>query len=361
MKLRVKVEEVDEHLLTRVLDIRLPGKTIKSPIKATNKSTLIRGLNEIYHEISPEKIQEIKTNSTNERIFNQKIQRELVNDAANFVFIRYTGNTIPSPDDMETLVDLQYAYSDVAIIPSCPGLLKSEDNVGTAFWDSFIAYIDLYLQIVETLNKKSVVGLIPHQMPRTLIPSLLEHYQDRDITSFIIDSSGSSLYSNPSWIRSIQRTLHRLNILDEGFIYDINSERGKFMKNADVVLAKDFVGLSFGVDIIGNLHLAPRLDTPAWQRIKMGAYRGPRVFDPETYGYTRDPTLSPAIANIENINRQYHELVKIQSVLKEESTVSNYLHTKELIEIHQVTKKAQDFKKEVFEHRTAQSTLFDAE
>jgi hypothetical protein len=361
MKLRVKIEEVDEQLLTRVLDIHFPGKTLKSPIKATNKSTSLLGLNEIYHEVSSDKLHEIKTNSTNERLFNQKIQNELVNNAVNFVFLRYTGEVCPNPEDMETLVDLQYAYSDVAIIPSCPGLLKSEDNVGNAFWDSFISYIESYLRIVETLNKKSIIGLIPHQMPRTLIPQLLEYYQGNDITSFVIDSDGSSLYSNLSWVQIIQRTLHKLNILDEGFIYDINSERGKFLKNADVVLAKDFVGLGLGVDILGNLHLGPRLNATAWRNIKMATYRGPRVFDPETYGYMRVPSLTAEVANLENIKRQYRELGKIQSVLREEPSVTNYLNTKELIETHRVTEKARDFKREVFEQRTAQSTLFDAD
>jgi hypothetical protein len=361
MRLRVHVDEVDDELLTRVLDIHFQGKTLKSPLKATNKSAQLHELNEIYHEVSPERIQEIKTNSTNERIFNQKILKECVNGAINFVFLRYTGETVPLPDDMETLVDLQYAYSDAAIIPSCPALLTSQANVGEAFWDSFISYLDLYLQIVETLNKKSIIGLIPHQMPRTLIPSLLEYYHARDITSFIIDSSGSSLYSNPSWVQIIQRTLYKLNILDEGFIYDINSEQGKFLKNADVVLAKDFMGLSFGVDILGNLHLGPRLSADAWNKIKMGEYRGPRVFDPDTYGYMRNPALTREVANLENINRQYLELIKIQSVLKEESTVTKYLQTKELIEAYRVTEKAKDFKKEVFERHTTQSTLFDAD
>ncbi|GEM_PF-718091 len=361
MRLRVHVKDVDDELLTRVLDIHFQGKTLKSPLKATNKSAQLHELNEIYHEISPEKILAIKTNSTNERLFNQKIQKEQVNDGINFIFLRYTGETVPLPDDMETLVDLQYAYSDAAIIPACPALLKNQNNVGDALWDSFISYLDLYLQIVETLNHKSIIGLIPHQMPRTLIPSLLEYYHAHDITSFIIDSSGSSLYSNPSWVQIIQRTLYKLNILDEGFIYDINSEQGKFLKNADSVLAKDFVGLSFGVDILGNLHQPPRLSADAWNTIKMSQYRGPRVFDPETYGYVRVPALTRDVAMLENINRQYRELIKIQSVLKEESTVTHYLHTKELIEAHRVTEKARDFKKEVFELRTSQSTLFDAE
>ena len=121
------------------------------------------------------------------------------------------------------------------------------------------------------------------------------------------------------------------------------------------------MGLSFGVDILGNLHLGPRLSADAWNKIKMGSYRGPRVFDPETYGYVRVPALTREVANLENINRQYRELIKIQSVLKEESSVTNYLHTKELIETHRVTEKARDFKKEVFERLTSQSTLFDAE
>ena len=71
--------------------------------------------------------------------------------------------------------------------------------------------------------------------------------------------------------------------------------------------------------------------------------------------------LAPEVANLENIRRQYRELKKIQSVLKEEPTVINYLNTKELIESHHVTEKARDFKKEVFEHHTAQSTLFDSD
>ena len=97
---------------------------------------------------------------------------------------------------------------------------------------------------------------------------------------------------------------------------------------------------------------------PAWGAGKGVEKLGDAV---ETGKIEKDYLTSGRNAMLENINRQYRELIKIQSVLKEESTVTHYLHTKELIEAHRVTEKARDFKKGVFELRTSQSTLFDAD
>ena len=252
MKTQIHVNNVDEELLMRVMEIRSAGKSITTPIRSLNKSIPSAGFNEIYHTIDLQKIDAINSDASEEQKFNNIVRRDLSENKINMFFLSYKGDDIPKEEAIATLADLQYVHSDMGIIPLCPGIIKSYK--GDELIQKFILYIQEHIKIIETLNNKTIIGIIPAKLPRQFLPKVLDLYHSHDVTSFVIDSDGSSLYSKSSWIKALQRGLYNLGILENGFLYNINSLEGKFMKKADVTLARDFVTLSLGMDILGSNH-----------------------------------------------------------------------------------------------------------
>jgi hypothetical protein len=359
MKTHVNVNQTDEHLILRILEIKFPRTTIKTPLKAVNKSIQVGGVNEIFHTITQEQIKSINIDSNEEQKFNKNVLREKTGGMVNLFFLSYQGEVIPEENEMCVMADLQYVHSDMAIIPLCPKLLRNYQ--GEPLKKSFLDYIQNYFKILETLNDKTIGGLIPIRMPRQFIPPLIEFYHSNDITSFVIDSDGTSIYSNLSWLKSLQRNLFDLGILEDGFLYNINSGEGKFMKNADVILARDFITLPFGIDILGSNHKPPPLGAEGWNKIKASRYKGPRVFDPLTYGYVRipDPNVKRADVKTANISRQYGESVKIQKVINEENTAAKYIYKKQQVKKHDIVSLVERVKNDIWED-SKQKSLFDA-
>lgn len=355
MKIQLRVNDVDEELLMRVMVIRFADKSITTPTKSLNKTIPVAGLNEAFHRIDLEKLSLISSDATEEMKFNASARRERKDDMINLLFLSYKEVKVPGENAMSTLADLQYVNSDVAIMPLCPEIIKNHE--GEDLIRNFISYIEEYLKIIETLNNKTIVGIIPARLPRQYLPDVLDLYHSHDVTSFVIDSDGSSLYSNPSWIKALQRGLHSLGILDDGFIYNMNSFEGRFSGKANVTLARDFVTLTFGMDILGANHKPSVI--PAERRNKMdNTQKGARVFDPQTYGYTRDPSIEKKTARMRNLLAQHKEALSIQSVIHEDGTASRYFQRKTQVMENKVLDRVREVKMDLTESKI-QRSLFD--
>lgn len=337
------------------MEIRFADKSITTPIKSLNKTVPVAGFNEIFHRIGLEKISLISSDASAEMKFNKDARRERKDDTINLFFLSYKGDKVPGKNAMSTLADLQYVNSDLAIMPLCPEIVKS--NEGEDLINKFTFYINEYLKIVETLNNKTIVGIIPARLPRQFLPTVLDLYHSHDITSFVIDSDGSSLYSNPSWIKALQRGLHDIGIFDEGFIYNINSFEGRFSGKANITLARDFITLTLGMDILGVNH--KQFAIPVERRIKMdNSQKGARLFDPQTYGYTRDPSLEIKAAKMSNLLSQHREALRIQRVINEEGTASHYFQKKSQLMENNVLERVHEVKIDLTESRK-QRSIFD--
>lgn len=361
MKLSVRVRDLDTELMLRVLEIGSRPGRIQTPERSTSKRLVPEGaVNEIFHSISCERINNIQADSSEEAKYNWQLASETMQGAINFAFLSYEGANIPSNKDMETIADIQYAHSEVAIVPLCPELIKS--RIGEDLSNSFQAYVQRYINIVKTLNNKTILGLIPAKLPRQYLPDVLDFYTKEDITSFVIDSDGSSIYTNLSWLRGLQRELHTRKISEEGFLYNINSNQGKFLKNADSVLAKDFITLPFGIDILGGNHIYPRMPNEAWAKLTAERPRSPRLFDTGTYAYirSRDPTMTYSDARIHNIKRQRTESARLRQIISEDGTAVDHLRGKRQVATENVIENVAKFKQEVREKNAAQKSIFDA-
>jgi len=356
MKLSVKTKEVDEELLMRVLDIKVGGKKASTPSKSVNAYVETGEINEIHKGITLEKINEINEDNRMERYFNGDISRQKKDDSLNFVFLRYNDHRIPDERSMETIVDLQYPHTDALIVPSIPAIVK--EYTAESLLNTMLTFIDSYVEAVEKMNSKSIVGIIPSKIPRQFIPNLIQYYHSKDITSFVIDSDGTSLYSHPSWLNSFKREIKKLSIEEEGFIYNLNPNPGKFMKKKEAVLAKDIIMIPFGIDVVGNNHVPPRLSSDVWDKILTERNKGPRRFYPEEYSYRRAEDVNANMIQIknENITMQYEETIKIREIVKEEKSVKPYIESKPQVKEEKVIHRIESSKREI--SAPIQTTLF---
>jgi len=337
LKININCDKIDEELLFKKMKITGLGDEISTPIKASFSGNPISKVNEIYKKFSLEKLKKCTEDETFERKANREIQY-LKTDKADFVLVDYGDIELPKRKIIETLSDIQYPYSDVIITPICSKItreLKGDDLIS-----SFMNITNDFIEVVETMNNKTIFFFFSSRMPRQFLEPIIKNYHDKNITSYVIDFDGRSIDTNLSWSRDLLKTFKKYDLIDKSILYSINANQGKFIKNATEIVAKDFVSSAFGIDIIGLNHVPPRMPTAAWAKIKKE--RRPstfRLFDRNSYGYckkTLDDLKSLGISkreqmNIYNINEQYNETITIKERLSEKNTIEPYIRTKSQI------------------------------
>ncbi|MDO9538085.1 MAG: hypothetical protein Q7J68_07185 [Thermoplasmata archaeon] len=368
MKLKVKTEKIDDELLIKRMNMSIGDNSIITPFKSTDISIKDSSVNEIYKEISSTLLDSMLSDETQERRINSDIQRKKGKNV-NLFIVNYTDLQSPNDKQMETLSDMQYSHSDVVITPSWSKICR--DLTGDALLENYIQATNNFIKVVETLNNKSIVGLISSKLPRQYLEKIIDNYHKQDITSFVIDFDGRSIATNPTWIRSMMRTLSSLNLIEESFIYSINANEGKFMKIADRILAKDFINLGFGIDGLGLNHIGPRISTEIWNQIKAARQENTlRIFDREDYAYTKVPEQeiisqwnvpSNQVRNTVktyNMKEQKDEALQIQQIMKSNDTVESYLQTKSQID-EDTFKKIKLTRRDALTRQSRQKSLFE--
>ncbi|NPA63333.1 MAG: hypothetical protein GXN95_07295 [Methanococci archaeon] len=335
-KLKVHINSIDENLMFRSLDIKVGPKTMAStPIKVSPPEYPISPINEVYKKFSIDKLEKCNIDTSIETKTNQEIKKCLVADKLNMVIVDYTSDILPKKEHLEVLMDLQY-NGNVVITPIFSKLVKTlkEEKLK----DTFIKLTNQCIEIANTLNNKTIIGIIPAKMPRQFIDDVIKNYIDNNIIHYIIDLDRRTISANTSWIRKLFRTIHDNGILNETLLYCVNGGEGKFLKNAEVIPAHDFINSGFGVDVLGLKHVPPPLPPETWAKLK-NIKKGEiyRIFNENTYGYHRvdkdslqNLELPPNqnIIKLYNIGKQFNEANYLQNLLKEESTVEQYVSTK---------------------------------
>lgn len=347
MKLDVKVKNIDSELLYRTLEIDAGKKKIVTPQNASYSKNPVSGINEIYKKFSLDgegttnNLGKMLTSDTYESDLNKGLSK-LITSNLNMFFVDYSDMRVPENKHIEALSDIQYSFSDVVITPTCSKIMR--DLNGEEAVDSFLDITNRYLDVVETLNNKGIVGTIPFKVPRLNIEDIVQNYYDRDITSFVIDLDGKCVQTTFSKMRMLMRLIKEYGLSEESFLYGINSYEGKFAKDAVEIAAKDFMSTGFGIDILGMNHIPPRLPSTTWKQISQSE-KTYRLFSKDTYGYTKvseHEALSRGLLNRQDVNRynntmKYTETTIIRNMLHEESTLEPYIATKPQVDEKTIT------------------------
>ncbi len=353
MKISVKLENFDEELMFKRFSLKVGNKQVITPVKVSHASNPVSTINEIYKKFDLTKINRCVTDEKFERVVNADVKKDMA-PGMNICLVEYTSSEMPNNKQIEALSDIQYEHSDIVTTPILSKITRelTEDKL----LNSFNTITNKYIEIVETLNNKNILGVIPSRMPRQFLEPIIKNYKAKNITSFIIDFDGRSVDTNSSWIRNLFRLLKDNDLLKESFLYSVNANEGKFMKQAKEILAKDFISSGFGIDILGLNHIRPRMSSEAWAKIKQQRIENTfRVFNKDSYGYlkkTETELKNVGINNRDarknfNITEQFNESTVMQQKLKEEGSIELYLKTKSQVN-DEVIRKIKQIRKSVF-------------
>ncbi|WP_017981079.1 hypothetical protein [Methanocaldococcus villosus] len=155
-KLKVHINTIDENLMFRSLDIKVGSKTIATtPIKASLPEYPISPVNEVYKKFSIDKLEKCNIDNSMETKINQEIRKCLL---------------------------LEQHNGDVAITPIFSKLIKTlrEEKLK----NTFIKLTNQCIEIANTLNNKTIIGVIPAKMPRQFIEDIIKNYIDKNIIHY---------------------------------------------------------------------------------------------------------------------------------------------------------------------------------
>lgn len=352
-----KLDTLDDELIYKRVKIRVgSSKSLYTPIKATNFLNPVSPINEMYRQFNTDRLDEIIKNESKERKVNSEISKLKTNEF-NFFYVTYTGREKPNKNQLEALSDIQYSHSDVVIPPLFSNIVRDlkEDKL----LNDFLDLTNQSLEISETLNNKPLMGIIPALMPRQFLKPIIKNYFNRGINSFAIDFNGRSIDTNISWARNLMRLIAEYDLSEQSFLYGLNCNAGRFIKKSDRILAKDFISMGCGIDILGINHIAPRMSSADWRNLKNQRKESLfRVFDSKGYAYikTGESELRNKISGkigdeIKKFNlaSQYNESVILQQKLGENNTIEPYIQNKDMI-TPDLIKNMKILRKEAFDH-----------
>ena len=298
MTTHVQIETVsddNQKSLFRSQRIKLNGRTAVTPFRVLDPSKFRTdavlndkafGFNEIYKEISSEKIALMQKNT----IEHDRFAREMVNlsrrghaDDLGVCLVKFVAqgtSPFPTLKEIEFLTDVAHSYSDLTPLPMV------ETKIEESNFQRYLAFVKASLTAIEELNQKPVIGVLPN-LPRELYPKLLDFYASKDINALYFDFNGQT--PDHLKLRPILRQLKKTKTLDKSLIYGVNAKPGRVLKNSNVIPSKDFIAYGFGLDILGESHVKPRLPKMFFEKMKSAVAsqqaNKKRIFIKSDYGY----------------------------------------------------------------------------
>lgn len=290
----IKTLEVDSNSLYRTqkikfsssLSVTTPTKTIpldkiklKDPL---NKNS--RQLNEIFKRFTADKIKE--ANEDNEK-FNElekwfNSQNNKISDGSSTLcFIDFNEKRMPTDEEIEFMTELAYCNSDITIIPTVNHFNNPKQT--EIEYEDFKNYLSRSIEIIEQLNNKSIMGVIPKLAPKK-VSDLINFYQSEGINSYSLDLAGSNPISSSMRIFKVLKTLNKMKVLEKCYIHGHNVGM-RVNKTTDVIPAKDILGFGTGLSSLGEKRTIFKPNRSFLEQIKTNPVNKFRLFNKEDYGY----------------------------------------------------------------------------
>lgn len=240
----------DNRLDTRVMDIVVDGKRIRTPAKTIEGKGQEGEFNEINLSATREGL--MKANFMPRSKFNT-ISSRYNRDAINIIIPDYkdTSFSVGDKSVLSAFESRIHSYSDIIVVPRWSGILS--DKTGELM-DGLKRMTDQFLEESRTRNGKMIMGNIPLSAPDGIVMELVEHYMGKGITSFVLDYGTCLPLTRKYMVRDIYKTIERNEDSERSILYSVNVRR-THMTNG-IYPADDLMTFVHGVDVIGGLHMA---------------------------------------------------------------------------------------------------------
>ncbi len=375
-KVKVSKQNIDEDLYIKSEKLKINNKIIKTPIKSfdvtktrqdTEVSQLVKGVNEIFKTFKIDTIKKYVDGTEDTKDVYNEIQRHYNRSSKgdneiNFCFTMVKDSYSLDEKEINMITNIGYNKSDATPLPIFENLFKNENyGIQTAL-TKFFELMQQSIDSINRLNNKPIIGMIPSSIPDSFIPTVVDFYHKQDITSFAFDFEGNVHSGLSGRIRELMISIIDLDILNESFIYSLNTQRGKVTRGTNITKGNDILVYNFGFDIMGDNHIPPRFPPEVAKSIQERSNTSKdepliRLFNSNDYGHHKHDKLNDAIemypheetkipfknfqegnkAKIEMTQKLFNserigvELLKYQKIINEGDMAINYLETKNQI------------------------------
>ena len=281
---RVKLDaESESYPLMRKLSLSSRTAHIQTPIRAlylkqdtTSESRLIqndgvRGVNEIYRELTKIQIDNIDSNVDKLNEWGRGLDRLFampkVRDELNLLYFKYenkeTGgsNTLPTDTEIEYLCNMiAHPTSEIIIPPIVPGI-SGED---------YLKFLKKFFEFLKSYERKqAIMGNIP-MVATSELREINQFYFEKGVNLFSIDFDGKYPMHSYILINEVRRLANEIKIEygDEVYLHAFNVPTPKARWTTDVAPAKDILTLASGFDSYGTSHKRPNLPEVVIEKIK---------------------------------------------------------------------------------------------
>ena len=284
-----------------------------------------------------------------------------------FLFIRFEGEDYPNDEDIGSLINFSYSFSDATPIPSFPDVFKEKiqrinkdgtkkvDREGKPVIDTKIVvteaklkkhfdFLKRYIDTLNNLNHKDVLGIIPINIGGSNIEKLISFYYNNGINNFYLDlnSAGFDRLIDTALMWGILREIKRLGLeYQKTFFYSINGSPGRFQKGAAIVGSKDILTGGAGLDSVGRMHLKGmgkkkpiQFDPRVKEKEKLNRIR---LFNKQDYGYyklesksipfnlPKDSIIDKNLILDLNKGKKFADIFNMQQLSIENNNLRNYI------------------------------------
>ena len=344
---KVKTLEADPNSLYKTQNVKVSSsKSISTPTKTVPLDRLkvmhplsdkARHLNEIFKRFSGKQIKEANEDSNKyheaETWFNSQ-KNKIKPDTVTFCFLDFNEQRIPTEDEIEFLTDMAYCNSDITTIPTISHF--NDPKQTQISYDDYITYLKKTIEVIDQLNKKSIMGLIPKLAPKK-VGDLIEFYNKKGINTFALDLDGSNPISSSMRIFKVLKTLNKMKILDSCYIHGHNVGM-RVNKVAEVIPAKDVLGFGVGLNSLGEKRTVFKPNKAFLSYIKTNPLNKFRLFNKKDYGYWKAISASelekvfPADSSIPiSAFKHTNQYSYIQKVFNSEQLALESHHIREVI------------------------------
>jgi len=288
--LGVKLRAQDDDFLYRSLQVTLtstqsfdtPARAIDARLASRYGNVTPEGarLFEYYTRSGSSTVNERMTSKAKEQAFSYDLNsvRNATRGMPLILLQEFSETAFPTRRQLEFLIRTEHAYSDLIVLPLVSQITDTLD-AGTGF-ERYLRFLKETMEVVETFNKKPIMGVIPMKTPFLRIEELVDFYHEEGVNAFCLDFASSKPTTARQSLEQVLYALAKSKGLDKGYIHAINVSPGRPKRVSDVSPCHSILSFGFGADSYGDLH-RPRMIVKEPQRERPVP---PRLFYRGDYG-----------------------------------------------------------------------------
>lgn len=385
-KVKAVLEHPDQTLKrARKLRLEVGSKTVYTPSRtlslkedASCESRLIRhtdfrGINEIYRQLTKEKLDEIDGDPKKLVDFGRSLKyvlnRPECKDDISFLVFSYENkskkagvlhNTVPTKDEIRYLCNVvSHPLSDVIVPPRIAGL--SGEN--------YLEFLKVFFEQLPSYSTNApMLGLIP-LVARNDFDKIANFYVEKGIYSYIADFQNQSpldAYIFAGMIHSLSDFITK-EYKEDTYMHALNIPSTRTRQKVDVTPAKDIMTFAMGFDSYGTSHIPQKLPEKVVKQImERRAARGLglsstrstpmilldeedaevfRLFNRDDYGYYRSslPGLGTKFPDEECLS------IKLNQLFDEETSEYKLKKLRRVFNVERQAQEATDLRVKIVE------------